>query len=229
MRCRRGCQLRTGAQGDEIDRRGKRQIRRNRECRGPGQIDQRTDRAIEVSQPVPGGIARTRPIVRCSRCRRQRRIDRGRHKRMNVAERQHDLQRKRHKRQARPKLHFRPEPAHRQASLLSGAGPAPQAAGRPLSMIPMIRHCQPNDCGPAATVAGNWLAPGEDGARWRERRIRDFGPPLNRRTPVRTSPADRPRPCSSPKPALFRGTFRNRLPRSCATIFGAGNPPTGIR
>jgi hypothetical protein len=37
---------------------------------------------------------------------------------MNVAERQHDLQRKRHKRQARPKLHFRPEPTHRQSSLL---------------------------------------------------------------------------------------------------------------
>jgi hypothetical protein len=45
---------------------------------------------------------------------------------MNVAERQHDLQHKRHKRKARPKLHFRPEPAHRQASLLSAAGPAPK-------------------------------------------------------------------------------------------------------
>jgi hypothetical protein len=51
----------------------------------------------------------------------------------------------------------------------------------------------------------------------------------NRQLPVRTSPANRPRPCSSPKPALFRGTFRNWLPRSCATTFGAENLPTGIR
>jgi hypothetical protein len=105
----------------------------------------------------------------------------------------------------------------------------PQAAGRPFSMILMISHCQPNGCGPTATVPGNWLAPGEDGARRCERRIRDFSPPLNRRTPLRTSPADRPRPCSSPKPALFEGLLEVRLPRSCATIFGAGNPPTGIR
>ncbi len=46
---------------------------------------------------------------------------------------------------------------------------------------------------------------------------------------VRTSPANRSRPCSSPEPALSRWSFRNWLPRSCVTICGAGNPPTGIR
>jgi hypothetical protein len=30
-----------------------------------------------------------------------------------VTERQHDLQRQRHERQARTKVHFRPEPTHR--------------------------------------------------------------------------------------------------------------------
>jgi hypothetical protein len=105
----------------------------------------------------------------------------------------------------------------------------------PPSGRPTVQH-DPDD----QSLSTEWLWSSSNGPRqlacsgreWcKAVRTSDSGlsPPLNRRTPLRTSPADRPRPCSSPKPALFRESSRNRLPRSCATIFGAGNPPTGIR
>ena len=51
----------------------------------------------------------------------------------------------------------------------------------------------------------------------------------NRRSPVRTSRADRPRPCLSQTPGLSPSPWRNCPPRSCAAASSAKNPPTGIR
>ena len=54
-----------------------------------------------------------------------------------------------------------------------------------------------------------------------------YWPPSNRA--VRTSPADRPRPCPWQSRAPSPSPSRNSPLRFCARFCGAGNPPTGIR
>ena len=52
---------------------------------------------------------------------------------------------------------------------------------------------------------------------------------LSRPTPVRTSRADRSRPCCAPTPGPSPSPWQNWPLRSCAECAGAGDPPTGIR